>query len=137
MNNFIFLSMHNIKIDLTKKVPVFTSTFYILSGSEKENFAFKEKECLSIQCPENAKIFIEQECSLPYALICNKTCKKSLYRIHVYLYGGDKILHYILLNFKDLISEHCFINDVYNSFIKNISSLINLLIDYVYSNGFF
>lgn len=113
MNNI----MHIIKIDLTKKVPVFTSTFFnILSGSEKKNFAFTEKECLSIQCPENAKSFIEQECSLSYALICNKTCKKSLYRIHVYLYGGDKILHYFLLNFKDLISEHCFINDVYHSF---------------------
>lgn len=80
---------------------------------------------------------MEGECYASYAQICNKTCKKSLYRIHLYLYGGDKIFHYILLNFKDLISEHCFINDVYNSFFKKISSLINLLIDYVYSNGFF
>lgn len=105
MNNIIFLSMHIIKIYLTKKVPVFISIFfYILSGSEIENIAFTEKDCLSIQCPKYSKKFMEQECSSPYALICNKTCKKSLYRIHVYLYGGDKIFHYILLNFKDLIS---------------------------------
>lgn len=109
--------MHIIKIDLSKKVPVFISTFfYIFSGSEKENSAFTEKECLSIQCPDNDKGFIEQECSSPCALICNKTCKKSLCRKHVYLYGGDKLFHYILLNLKDLISEHCFINDVYHSF---------------------
>lgn len=137
MNNFIFLSMYIIKIDLIKKVLFFISIFYIFLGLEKENFVFKEKECLFIQCFENVKIFIEQECSLLDVLICNKMCKKSLYRIYVYLYGGDKILYYILFNFKDLILEYCFINDVYNSFIKNIFFLINLLIDYVYLNGFF
>lgn len=82
MNNSIYLSMHIIKNDLTKKVPVFISTFFfILSGSEKDHSAFTEKECLSIQCPNDDKKFIEQECSSINALICNKTCKKSLYRI--------------------------------------------------------
>nr|XP_034315823.1 uncharacterized protein LOC117685508 [Crassostrea gigas]XP_034315824.1 uncharacterized protein LOC117685508 [Crassostrea gigas] len=43
------------------------------SGLEKEMSAFTKKECLSIQCPDTDKKFVEQECSSTYALICNKT----------------------------------------------------------------
>ncbi|XP_052679969.1 uncharacterized protein LOC128160652 isoform X3 [Crassostrea angulata] len=46
------------------------------SGSEKETSAFTQKKCLSIQCPDNAKGFIEGECNASYAQICNKTLSK-------------------------------------------------------------
>lgn len=36
MNNIIYLSMHIIKIDLTKKVPVFTSTLFTFFQSWKK-----------------------------------------------------------------------------------------------------
>lgn len=45
----------------------------IFSGSEMENSAFTKYECLSIQCGD--KKFLEKNCSITNAQICNETRK--------------------------------------------------------------
>lgn len=47
----------------------------MFTGSAAENSVLIDAECLSFQCPEQSKKFLNLECHTPNARICNRTGK--------------------------------------------------------------